>query len=1140
MNILQASLWKQEFDNQMTCSDLDNNELNWTGERYLPKIKGSISLEHLHRYAMACQFSKEKNVLDIASGEGYGSKMLAEIANSVIGIDISKDAVFYSKNKYRFVNLNFCVGSCNSIPLIDSSIDCIACFETIEHHNHHEKMLSEFKRVLKPNGVLIISTPDKHEYSDITGYDNPFHEKELYRNEFETLLLRFFDNIQVYGQKIVYGSSILIENACAKNLNFEESVKDVGIRECLYRPVYNIIVASNDKIPVAANSIFEQNISKSDEFKLLQNKINLNEEQHAVAMTERECKINELYTYITDQEKKITDQEKKITDQEKKITDQEKKILEIETKLNDQIDRIIFLNENIADRDLSIKELEARIHKKDKDIFDLKGQVVNQVENVKKLTTRITQKDADNEWLIQEIENLRRSTSWKVTAPLRFCSSGVFYIIVKLRNTAVKLLRLFYHLLPVSIYRKTILRNWFYEKMPLIFRHTQSYGLWYTREETPLTQTSISQNNIDPENFNYSFNYTQNPLVSIIIPVTSKVIPINRCLRSIYYSNTRRTFEIIVIDDCSEDGTREFLGKITGIKIIRNENKLGFLRSCVLGAKKANGDFLLFLSNFSEVSDEWLDRLVETFFQIPKTGIVSSKLVKTDNSLEEAGCIIWRDGSIWKYGKNNNQTHPQFNYLRNIDSCSGLSFMIPKNIFYDMDFFDESYIPSIEYGIANLAFKLKDAGYNVLYQPLSKVVQYIDNRNENNYENDCDFNQIKKIKKIFYEKWYPLLRTHRLKGTDIEKEKERYISKRMLIIDSCTPTPDKDSGSVDLESYIKIIKSLGYKITFVPCADCLHMDEYTHYLQNNGVECYHAPFNADLRSHIRKRGIEYDVVMLYRADFAAQFIDDVKKFCTNATIIFNTVDLHYLRMKRQANIEKSQELRGEAERFKSLEISLINKTDKTIVVSKYEMSLLKEEGVNVNKVYNIPLIRKIPGRKNGFKIRNGIVFVGGFKHAPNVDTIYYFLNKIWPLIRKKIKGIEIFIIGSNMPEELRLMDNEGINAVGYVKDLDKYFETCRLSIAPIRYGAGLKGKVITSLTYGLPCVASKIAVEGFELVDGVHVLIADTPESFADSVCKIYTEEKLWYSISNAGLKYVNENHSFDFGKRRIEEMLSS
>jgi 2-polyprenyl-3-methyl-5-hydroxy-6-metoxy-1,4-benzoquinol methylase len=231
--------------------------LPWTGERYLPEVTGGLELEHYHRYLLATELASGKDVLDIASGEGFGSALLAKCAKSVVGIDIAPDAIQHAKKKYSHSSLTFKVGDCAKIPLPDASIDLVVSFETIEHHNQHEAMMSEIKRVLRPGGILIISSPDKLEYSVVPNYQNPHHVKELFREEFEVLLAKYFKNQALYGQKIVYGSVIFTSVGQAGALTYhgpQQEQRTAGV----LKPLYWVAIASDNQLSTLPNSLLEQ------------------------------------------------------------------------------------------------------------------------------------------------------------------------------------------------------------------------------------------------------------------------------------------------------------------------------------------------------------------------------------------------------------------------------------------------------------------------------------------------------------------------------------------------------------------------------------------------------------------------------------------------------------------------------------------------------------------------------------------------------------------------------------------------------------------------------------------------------------------------------------------------------------------
>lgn len=239
-------------------------EMAFTGERFMPEVAGQIAFEHLHRYHYAARFCAGKQVLDVACGEGYGSQILSKVAASVTGVDIAAETVEHARARYGSDHLRFVEASAALLPLDDASVDVVVSFETIEHHEQHEEMLSEIRRVLRPGGLLVLSSPNKQYYTIEPGYSNPYHVKELFRDELVALVGRYFQHHAVYSQRVVYGSLLIADG----NARFESILgtgPDTSESEAgLSRPLYDLIVASNGALPALDSSFFELKVHGLD------------------------------------------------------------------------------------------------------------------------------------------------------------------------------------------------------------------------------------------------------------------------------------------------------------------------------------------------------------------------------------------------------------------------------------------------------------------------------------------------------------------------------------------------------------------------------------------------------------------------------------------------------------------------------------------------------------------------------------------------------------------------------------------------------------------------------------------------------------------------------------------------------------
>ena len=627
------------------------------------------------------------------------------------------------------------------------------------------------------------------------------------------------------------------------------------------------------------------------------------------------------------------------------------------------------------------------------------------------------------------------------------------------------------------------------------------------------------------------------PRVSIIIPVYNKIEYTAACLRSLAEHAGAAAFEVIVVDDCSSDATAERLAQIAGIRAMRNEHNLGFIGSCNAGAQHAHGEFLLFLNNDTVVTAGWLEALLRCAEEEPQAGLIGAKLVYPDGRLQEAGGIVFADGSGWNYGRFDDPNDPRYSFRREADYCSGAAIALRRELFRELGGFDTRYAPAY-YEDTDLAFAVRAAGKKVLYEPRSVVVHFEGITSGTDTASGIKQHQVLN-RTTFVEKWKPALAAqpepiHSAKRADAAANWR--ACGRVLIVDAYTPTPDQDSGSLRMINLMRLLRESGYAVNFLP-DNRAHAGRYTHDLQALGVEALYHPFVSDPIAWLRTRGAELDAIILSRHYVATNYVGLARLYAPQARLIFDTVDLHYLREQRAAELDGSADMAQQAARTRAQELKLMRECDVTLVVSAAEKDYLARE-LPQARIEVLSNVHAVYGRRREFAERRDLVFVGGFQHPPNIDAVLWFLREVFPLVRAHAPDVQVHVIGSKAPKQILELAHDGATIHGYVDDIAPFMDGCRLALAPLRYGAGVKGKVNMAMSYGLPVVATTPAVEGMHVRDGEDVLIADTPDAFAAAILRAYNDATLWTNLSDNGLANVRRHFSFDAARTALTHIL--
>ena len=1231
----------------------------FTGERFLPGINDiKLEIEHYQRYLSVQRLVKDKIVLDAACGEGYGSDILAKYAKKVIGIDLDNDTITRAKVKYKDRdNLIFIQGNIEKLEIEDCSIDIVISFETIEHVSEdiQKNFLNEIDRVLKNDGIMVMSTPNKRIYSDLHNYNNEFHIKEFYHKDFLKFLHEKFQFVQLYNQSFKVFSVI---DSC----NREEDDITYYSKDRKYNSdgKYYIAIASHKEIEnISLSCLYVDNQNEYEEnieriLTLQQEEENRN--QHIKKLDEelhyREITIQELQKENSDRNEHI----KRLDNEIEKNNETIRSLQRENTDRNNHImhlDMVIQQNNQIIEqqRQISASQLEQlakqsdlivhqteRLIEQTEKIGKNSEQNIRQIEQIEQLYQTIGQQSEEisgyckkeQEYKHQISELLRVSDEQKLeyehkiadilqinntkeqeyeqkTVELYHTSDvkiqeyeqriaemqqiilnkeGHIELLLEVERTyereknthsyraGKKLQKIGNFLLPPDSKRRFFLRiafNLF--KNPLLMIHVinpkriKNYikymklegieGVKKRYEETidlekmqlypgdkldlDLEEIRNAKNSDEQTVEEYSrleFPWSINPKVSIIIPVYNEFHYTYCCLKSILKNSGDVSYEVIIANDCSTDLTKDIKKIIDNINVVTTKQNVRFLLNCNNAAKHAKGKYILFLNNDTQVQDNWLSPLIELIESDDKIGMVGSKLIYPDGMLQEAGGILWKDGSAWNYGNRKNPSDPEYNYVKEADYISGAAIMIKKKLWNKIGGFDQDFAPAY-YEDTDLAFEVRKHGYKVMYQPLSMVVHFEGVSNGTDIENGQKQYQQVNCQK-FYDKWKHILESeHEPNGVNVFLAKDRSIHKKhILVVDHYVPHHDQDAGGKCTYMYLKLFVRMGFQVTFI--GDNFYKHEpYTTELNQMGIEVlYGNYYYNNWQDWLKENSHYFDYIYLQRPHIAVKYIDLVKQY-SHAKILYFAHDLHHIREYREYEMTKDPKKLESSQNWKKIEYDLFSKADVGHVVGSYEQEIMQKAFPN-KPIRNIPLYiydKILDDINKKFKERNDLLYVGGFGHPPNIDAVLWFASEVFPIIVNKYPNIKWHIVGGKVTKEIENLASENIIVEGFVSDetLESLYRTCRMAVVPLRFGAGVKGKVVEAGYFQIPLVTTSIGAEGLNIEDG-SMIVEDNGKKMANLICDLYDKLK---EMSNNGKKFISKNFMMSEAERVIRLDLS-
>jgi GT2 family glycosyltransferase/SAM-dependent methyltransferase len=1001
--------------------------IEWTGERCVPWAPDvQVVYEHFHRYLWASELVRGKSVLDLACGEGYGAAILARPAQSVVGVDIDARSIEHARVNYKQPGLLFDVADARDLSAFaDGSFDVVIAFEMIEHVAEQERVLSEIRRVLRDDGAVVISTPDREVYAGARRAPNPYHVSELSEQELRAMLSGSFAQIAIWGQRTFSGSTLERRDQgsgyIAQSIFLERGEDEVRTVPSP-APVYLIAVASNSSLPaLPARS----------------------------TLSDTGGPLADSWAY-----------ERQLTEMRGELRKQRQEIAQLRLRAARDAHTIASLDASVNDATRRLRRVESSV------------------------TWQLFQKMRGRFFALLGGESSRGAAA--VQATLRLLGR-----------------------------RLRVLASGAQRSENMIERARRRAGTG------PIVLPTSGA-----------------PLVSIVIPLYAHGELTRVALESIRDNTAHIPYEVILVDDAADDGTKDLLGQVSGANLVVNETNIGYMRSIERGVAAARGRWLVLCNNDIEVEPGWLAALLECGESAADIGVVSPKFVYPDGSLAEAGAVIWRDATGANYGRRGDPGCCHYEFRREVDYGSAATLLVKRELWDEIGGFDERFLP-MYYEDSDFCFEARSRGHRVVYEPTARVV-HVEGATAGVDESASHKRSQEVNRPKFVEKWRDLLEAEHLPNDQGHLWKAANLRRmpHVLVADHRVPTWDRDSGGLRMRGIIEALLGHGCHVVLLP--DNLSPTQpYTRELQRLGVEVL---YRVEMEETLRKIGPSLSLVILSRPLVADRWLPQLRACAPDAVIAYDTVDLHWLREARRATFEtddapaRSGEPTGVAG-WRELEVSLIQDTDATIVVSEDERAhvLADVPGADVRVVPNVNELRESVPPRTG---RDGVLFVGGFEHPPNVDAVLTLVRDVMPHVWEELGEVPVTIVGADPPAEIAALASPLVEVSGWVRDLDPLLDSAAALIAPLRYGAGMKGKVTQSLAVGLPVVTTQVGAEGLDAVDGEHLLIGVNARELAEQTVRLLRDPALWQRLSSSGQRLVAARCSPELISARVGELL--
>lgn len=579
-----------------------------------------------------------------------------------------------------------------------------------------------------------------------------------------------------------------------------------------------------------------------------------------------------------------------------------------------------------------------------------------------------------------------------------------------------------------------------------------------------------------------------------------------RTLASMLFAYNQRSFELVLVVSKEQQAelTEFMAGHDIECRFVCVDGIVSFDRFFVRLGQEAKGQYSVVVNCPVEVTSFWLDELL-TPFSLSKQppDVTTAKAISCQGDVRVPASFVDVHGQLWETERRIEADHPSLNYVKQDHRSDACVWCAPTSAFIDsVGVGSEPFVHSA-LNVKSLSY-VRTKGLNIIYSPFSEVVSLA------------------------------VMATPKRSLLDVSQKK-----KRVLVIDHARPSVNQDAGSYAAIQEIKLIQSLGYQVLFVD-AKIAPYDQRAMYLQRLGVEVVYRPFFSSMSAVIDHYIADICAVYVTRYNVAERVLPILKRVNGLLPILFNNADLHFLRELRTAlNANDPQQIH-QATITRDRELSVMRQVDAILSYNDTEHAVIASHLLESRKIHSCPWV--LEEKKVGlpFDKREGIAFLGGYLHAPNVEAVNFFVKEVMPLLAIKAPQITFYIYGSKMPAAFNQFVASNVKRIGFVENLDEVYHRHRIFVAPLLSGAGIKGKVLESLAYGLPTVLSSVAAEGIGLAHNISTLIADTAEQWCDDIIRLYHDEALWLRISENQRTIADSRFSFKVGQQQMKAVFSS